>query len=369
MEATLAGRTRGKNGRARSEFHGASETRAQAVPDMTDRRGMPIRRRTNATERMGVAFVRSVVETANSVFKEIDRAHDYGHDAFALLVDGEQVTAKEIALQIKAGVSFCTKRTCRVPATRPQLRFWARHDLITIGVVYDPAANCAWWVDLQAEAKGPHRSDDNPATVTFRKSDWNRFDHERFAQVLLPALLGQPPRVDLATALAWAGDADPDTHHLGVRTLLARFRQEAATWDLILRLFRERRASCSIGVFLGLVRIMGHPDEGYFSDEVPSSIRHPVQRTVLEFGKTEVVALLEFVEEGNFERGEIGNGLFAIVPNLPHGLQILRDIAGDAALGPEVRENADLLLRVQRDDPEWWDLWRPKRLHPEQLIA
>lgn len=325
---------------------------------------MPIRRRTCAIERQGVAFVRSVVEMANSVFKEIDRAYDYGHDAFALLVDGEQVTAKEIALQIKAGVSFCTKQTCRVPATRPQLRFWARHDLTTIGVVYDPDVDCAWWVDLQAEAKCHHRSDDHPTTVTFRKSDWNRFDHERFPQVLLPALLGQPPRVDLATALAWAADTDSDTHDLGVRTLLARFRREAATWDLILRLFRERRAGCSVGVFLGLVRIMGHPDEGYFSDEVPPSIRHAAERTILEFGKPEVVALLEFVEEGGFERGERGNGLFAIVPNLPDGLRILRDIASDETLGLEVRQNAGVLLRVERDDPEWWDLWRPKRLIP-----
>lgn len=316
-------------------------------------------------ERQGVAFVRSVVETANSVFKEIDRAHDYGHDAFALLVDGEQVTAKEIALQIKAGASFCTKGTCRVPATRPQLRFWARHDLTTIGVVYDPTANSAWWVDLQAEAKATHRADDRPATVTFRKSDWNRFDHERFPQVLLPALLGQPPRIDLATALAWASDRDPDTHDLGVRTLLARFRREATAWDLILRLFRERRASCSLGVFLGLVRIMGHPDEGYFSDEVPSSIRFPAQRAILEFGKTEVVALLGFVQDRNFERGERGNGLFAIIPNLPDGLRILRDIADGEAFDPEIRVNASLLLKVQRDDPEWWDLWQSKPLASE----
>ena len=89
---------------------------------------MPIRKRSSATERLGVNYVRSIVEENNSVFKEIAQQHDYGHDAFVLLVEGEQVLPKEIAMQIKSGASYCTLTTCKIPATASQLTFWKGHD-------------------------------------------------------------------------------------------------------------------------------------------------------------------------------------------------------------------------------------------------
>src|SRR5665213_1815134 len=110
---------------------------------------MPIRKLNTVTERAGVNYVRDVVETNNSIFKEQDVRHDYGHDAFVLLVDGERVLPKEIAMQIKSGASYCTPTTCKIPATRGQLLFWAGHDLDTLGVVYDPGEAMAYWVDLK----------------------------------------------------------------------------------------------------------------------------------------------------------------------------------------------------------------------------
>ena len=48
---------------------------------------MPIRKRNKVTERAGVNFVQSVVESNSSIFKEIAQQHDYGHDAFILLTE------------------------------------------------------------------------------------------------------------------------------------------------------------------------------------------------------------------------------------------------------------------------------------------
>jgi hypothetical protein len=114
---------------------------------------LPIRKLNTVTERAGVNYVRNAVEANNCVFKEQDVRHDYGHDAFVLLVEGEQVLPKEIAMQIKSGASYCTATTCKIPATGAQLMFWANHDFETLGVVYDPSEDLAYWVDLKAEAR------------------------------------------------------------------------------------------------------------------------------------------------------------------------------------------------------------------------
>ena len=322
----------------------------------TPRSQFPIRKKTNATERKGVGFVRDVVESANCVFKEIDRARDYGHDAFVLLVDGEAVTPVEIALQIKAGRSFCDERSCHFTATAAQLNFWAKHPFLTLGVVYDPDADCCWWVNLRIEARGG-RNSVGGKSITFSKNDWNKFDPEGFQQIVLPTLLDKPPTVALQKAIDWATSGDDDTHDLGVRVLLARFRREAATWDAILKSFSARGRNSSFSVFLGLVRIMGHPDEGYFSDEVPVSLRNAVQSQVIEFDEPEVIELLHFVDDFGFERGSPGNGLFALIPRIQNGLEILRSIAARHGQPQRVVENAALMLAIQNDDPRWWKSW------------
>lgn len=320
----------------------------------------PIRRRTNATERKGVNYVRDIVEDANCVFREIDRAGDYGYDAFVLIVDGEAVTPVEVALQIKAGRSFCRAADCRFSATPAQLGFWAGHGLTTLGVVYDPGDGCAWWIDLTQEAKGMSRGIGSQ-TVTIPKATWNRFDRAGFWEVLIPSLLGTAPRLDLTTALEWAAASDYDTHDLGARVLLARHRGAPETWEALFEQFRLRGAASSFNIIRGFIRMMGHSDEGYYGDEIPSSIRRAAQDRILNFGKLEFVAVLSFVDDYIcFERGGVGWGLFAIIPPHPKGLALLADIAADTEIEGSVSENAALMLSIHR----WWSLWQPSRPAP-----
>ena len=218
---------------------------------------MPVRRRINATERTGVAFVREVVENSNCVFKEVDRAYDYGHDAFILLVDEERVTPVEFALQIKAGQSFRRKNGYAFSASRAQLNFWAKHPLLTLGVVYDPEEKSGYWVDLQEEGR-LQKFSSKTVTIKIPREDWNKFDTEGFREVVLPVLLGEPPRLSLQKAINWAETKNQTTHELGASVLLSRYRTEPDTWRTLLNQFQSRGGDCGFSVFRGLVRIMGH---------------------------------------------------------------------------------------------------------------
>ncbi len=155
---------------------------------------MPTRKTTNATERKGVNFIRKLFEDANCVFKEVNKEHDYGHDAFVLLVDGEEVTPKEIALQIKSGSSYCNTDSCSFSTTANQLEFWRQHPLRTLGMVFDPNENCGYWLDLKAEAGERRFRREGSQTISFRKEPWNRIDKERFQDLFLPSLLGKYPK-------------------------------------------------------------------------------------------------------------------------------------------------------------------------------
>ncbi len=320
---------------------------------------LPIRKSTNATERKGIAFVRDAVEEANCVFKEIDRASDYGHDAFVLLVDGEQVMPQEFAVQVKAGKSFCKADSCSFHATKAQLNFWARHPLETLGVVYDPDAACAWWVDLKVEAKS-QPTNESGRTVSFAKEDWNRFDSDGFQTVILPILLEEPPRISLEIATQWLKSDSWNTHDLGARVLISRHKNDASAWVAMLNAFESRGREASFSVFCAIVKILGNSEVGSLPNTIPDNIQVSLQQRILEFGELKVVELLHFVDDNGYERGSAGYGLFALFPSMPNHVSILESIAGSAKLSGEVRENAALLLAIRENDPDWWNLWLRK---------
>lgn len=150
------------------------------------------------TERAGVNHVRSIVEGAGCFFKEINLQHDVGHDATIVLVVDGQVRPREVALQVKSGASYVTPGLCHIPATAAHIFYWAHHDLITFGVVYDPDEATAYWVDLQTASREHHRSAPKTGTkFTFPKAAWSRLDATQFTAVLVPTLLGEAPIVPL----------------------------------------------------------------------------------------------------------------------------------------------------------------------------
>jgi len=313
------------------------------------------------TERAGINYVRTVVESDGCLFKEVNLQHDFGHDAtIVIVVDGE-VQPREVALQVKSGRSYNKKGACQLPATAGHIDFWARHDLITLGVVYDPDQDTAHWVDLQADSRErrQQRMSDG-ATIVFSKDSWNRFDPVHFPTVVVPTLLGSAPTVPIATALAWATETDPGTHDMGVRTLLARHKEESATWTCLLEAFRRRSVDAlSIDVPLAFARLLGHCDIGDYTGQISEDVRQPVREATLAYGYDEIAKLLLMLPEAEgFDRGGLGYAFLPLLGGRRDSQDLLRKLRDDEHQDEEVRSKAEFLISWYEHDPQWWSFWR-----------
>jgi hypothetical protein len=313
------------------------------------------------TERAGINHARLVVEGAGCLFKEINLQHDFGHDATVLIVLDGEVQPREIALQIKSGRSYISGHHCSVPATAGHIDFWARHDLVTLGIVYDPEEDTAYWADLQAECRALKKlRHTGGATIKFPKTAWNRFDRFHFSTVLLPTLLGRAPTVPILAALEWAKALDYDTHDLGVRTLLARHNESEATWSCLLEEFYSRKSDAlSIEVPLGFARLLGHCDIGDYTGKVADEVRELVRAALKEFTADDIAKLLLMLDDDeSFDRGQLGYALLPLLGGRSDSIELISELQNDMARDVEVREKADFLLQLYRHDPEWWSFWR-----------
>lgn len=312
------------------------------------------------TERAGVNYVRSIVEGAGSFFKEINLQHDVGQDATIVLVVDGHVRPREVALQIKSGISYVASGLCCIPATPAHIYYWAHHDLITLGVVYDPREESAYWMDLQTASR-QHRANDakSGTTFTFPKSAWNCFDAEQYRSILMPTLLGEAPMVSLQTVCNWIADPDLATHDLGVRVLRARHRGEIQAWRSLIDAYRIRSAAdLTIETPISIAMLLGHDDIGYYSGQIHAETRHEAVELVLKFGPSEIAKALALLPESDFDRPSLGYSLMPIWGMTHRSPDILRQIAYDPTLGEEVQRRAACLLDWYRNDPDWWRFWR-----------
>jgi len=312
------------------------------------------------TERAGVNHVRGVVEGAGSYFKEINLQHDVGQDATIMLVVDGHVRPREVALQIKSGASYVSSGACQLPATAAHIYFWAKHDLITLGVVYDPAEDAAYWLDLQTAAREHYaRHPKSGTTFTFAKAEWNRFDIKQFPSIIVPALLGEPPNVTTEVVCTWIASNNLETHDLGIRVLRARHFREAAAWNALIDTFLTRPVErLSPEIAIALAKLLGHDDFGYYSGEIPHDVRQGAAARVLTFGAREIAKLLTMMDDYDFERPSFGYSLMPLWGSKAESPDILAAIAEDPSLDDEVRTRAAGLYEWHRRDPFWWRCWR-----------
>ena len=301
-----------------------------------------------------------MVEGAGSLFKEISLQHDFGHDATFVPVINGNVHPREIALQIKSGSSYIGPGRCQLPASAAHVHFWAKHDLQTLGIVYDPLEAMAYRIDLQTAARDAFQRDAQMGTTfTFPKASWNRLDPAQFRTVLLPILLGEAPTVALETACEWVRSDDLETHDLGVRIIRARHYAAADAWSCLIDVFLERPTEqLTIAIPIALAKLLGHDDLGYYTGEVPEAVRTPALMRVLTFQATEIAKLLSLLDDNDFDRPSLGYSLMPLWGMSAQSITILTAIARDKALDRNVRSRAAGLVEWYHREPKWWSFWR-----------
>ena len=273
----------------------------------------PTRLKTNAKSRDGVNYVRTILEHANCIFREINQENDYGNDAFVELVDDKEVTGEHLVIQIKSGKSYHDDLTCWIPATRRQLEYWRRHRLPVVGITYVPSEGCAYWVSISSRLKGDLRNE-SPSRIVFQRSELSRFDCQNLREFFLPFFLGKPIRFSQEKSSRLADSLLFEEHSVGLRSLFYGFYNDMSTWKKLERFLLSRspeETSPQLAYFLA--HAPGHGDIAWQGPPLQAEIREAVLDRMRSYGEKHLLALLKLVDEAGFERGSVGQSVFAIV--------------------------------------------------------
>ena len=104
-------------------------------------------------DRIGVQAVGEQFERAGYVFRE-QPISDYGIDAHVEVVEGEEVTGKLIALQIKSGPSWFKESTTQgfiFRGDNEHLKYWIEHSLPVLIILHNTKNKISYWQAIKTE--------------------------------------------------------------------------------------------------------------------------------------------------------------------------------------------------------------------------
>jgi hypothetical protein len=105
-------------------------------------------RRNRRIERGAVNAARSLFESCDYVFVEIDLANDFGKDAIVELFRDQESTGKVVALQIKGGRSYRRTDGFAIRLDDEHYAAWRASNIPVIGIVHDPDSNNLYWISI-----------------------------------------------------------------------------------------------------------------------------------------------------------------------------------------------------------------------------
>ncbi len=305
------------------------------------------RKKTQATSREGINFVRMIVERHNSTFQEIDLHNDLGNDAYVEFVAEESATGCCVALQIKSGSSYrIAPPKYAFQSDRDHFEYWTSHTLPVLAVVFDPEAQKAFWADITEHLRQhPSLITKGPYTIS-AEQELSDSTFNEFRQHCLCYRDMYSRDSNFARALeSFSAREDVEKCFDGFRALIAYHRQQTATWYyLISCLSNYREHPILRSLIVALCHVPGHGDIFWSKKDM---IDEQVCRNALmfmreRFDRRDALTMLSVIDDAGIQRGTIGQCVHALVDTLADTETIMESIAIDQSQNERIRHGAIL---------------------------
>lgn len=316
-------------------------------------------KKTLATSKNGVNFVRGVVEANNSIFQEVSLVNDVGNDGYIEFIENEIAIGFAIWVQIKAGNSYVKPNGNFVlKADKDHFEYWYSHLMPVAAIIYHPEKDAAVWMDItEYLTLNPNLIQNGPYDIEIPATQI--FGAKTFREFTVHFLKYQSKyRSHLGMALEKFADRNSERNCFeGMSYLFSFYRNNVTSWYYMISCFQNFRQQKILFPLTNMLAYLpGHQDIFcHGKNQISELVKKEALAFLNErFGRIEVLCLLEIVTDGGgFTRGAIGQGVLSLIIHLRDIETILESLAFAQDISEDARYWALILLIyfVQENDP------------------
>lgn len=257
-----------------------------------------------AVSQEGVAFINKIISNSGCIFRPIHNETDIGLDAYVEFVNNEEPTAKIFAVQIKSGKSFKNNNDYIIPSDKRHFDYWDRSVIPVIGIVYDPEKEKAFWVNItEFLNETSDLIDTGPYIIHVSSSqEFNSVSIVKIQKEYQNNLKLSKP-YELAELLFSDNVGDRWQGFFGITGGKSTLDSKL-TCSLLIKLTTESDISLRANVYDVISRYVAHPEVSFFF--LSNRIQKYMESEIKKFGYSNVLGMIECVDEEGFERGTFG---------------------------------------------------------------
>ena len=310
------------------------------------------RKKTNATSRTGINWIRSLLEKNNDIFQEVDLENDVGNDAYIEFVINEETTGCCIASQIKTGKSYInTSGEYFFQSDKEHFEYWSSHLLPICGLVHNPENNTTKWIDITEYLnENPHIIKNGPynlkCTNEFSETSFKNFK-EHFLEYKNKMDHSFVKSLDIILENNSVSSIN-DALHL----LFSYYRNKKATWFFICQYFKEVKDSDILEIMIYMFSFVtgGHGDVFWHKDNiVDEKIRTYIKNLVqTHFKETELIKLIQVFKMDWFSRGTLSQAAHSLIDWIQNKDDLLYKITFESEYESDIKLSSLMLLLYYR---------------------
>ncbi|RFM27278.1 DUF4365 domain-containing protein [Deminuibacter soli] len=297
------------------------------------------------TELLGVRYVEGVVQNNHSIFHSFLRENDQGNDCYIEFVKGGIALNYGVFAQLKSGISYKDNKGYKIPTDKAHLNYWSQALYQTVGIVYDPEINKAFWVDISAYLKV------NPQVLeqeyhSIRVEATNEFSEELFSSFIEYCFDYREAYMNYENygrSLEWFADIEhPDICYEGLKSLYSNHRNRPSAWFYIISSFSKIKEEGIRRNILGLLsNYTNNPHVFWHSGNIqnyPSEkMKYYISQQMTEhFRAKEIELTLPYLQEG-INRGSFSFIVLLVIDLVKDAHLLLKEISFNEELKVDKR--------------------------------
>lgn len=322
--------------------------------------------KTNITAKLGVNYVRNIVEESGCIFHKIEQENDLGIDGLIEFIVDEKPVNKSIAIQIKSGQSYHNEKSkeCLIPV-KGHYEYWKNYPLPVFGLVYIHELKKGYWVDIKKHFDNFGKV----SVIKFPKNKTNEFDLRSYNRIFKPFNINEVPEIPLEEAILFFKSNQEDEFILGMVVLFRKYVNKKQVWDLFISFIKENDfINIPSSMIYYLSHIPWHPDIHYQGENISKEIKDIVLEKIKQFDVEIVIKLLSIIdEETGIRRGSIGQSVEAILSKVENINLLFEEIMLNQEVDLSNKHNAALIYAYYKGE-ESLPFFQKLRLNESWLI-
>lgn len=300
----------------------------------------------------GSNFITTIVDECMCNFHPIMQENDIGIDGQIELFDENKCpTGKLISVQIKTGKSYydLNKSECFIPIESHK-NYWLNIEMPVIGIVcimdetYESVCS-AFWVNIKEYLL----SYPTASNISFKMCQYNEFSKEKFRKYFYQLINGKLPQIDIVEVIGLL-ESNTEDKLLAIDILQVNFSHEMKAWEILFSIYENNVVNIDYSNFFESISYAySHPDlwrkKGIheFSEDSAEYVRKKVEL----FETTDIINILQTVENHFFDRGTRGQTADVIIQNIKNSEYKLLNIVLDTNVDSDIRFDAEVILAHQ----------------------